>query len=45
MMVYPWGSAEEDLAEAGQLIEECGYGRRKGELEDAEKALETWMRG
>jgi hypothetical protein len=27
------------LAEAQKLIEQCGYGRRKGELEDAERAL------
>jgi len=30
---------EKDLAEARKLIVICGYGRRQGELEDAEKAL------
>jgi len=39
---YPWASAKEDLAEARRLIEECGYWRRKEELEDAEKVAETW---
>ena len=39
---YPWGSAEEDLAEARGLIEKCGYHRRDEELADAEAAL---MRG
>ena len=29
----------ETLAEARRLIEECGYGRRVGELEDAEELL------
>ncbi len=36
---YPWGSVEEDLREARRLIETHGYGRRMGELEDAEGAL------
>ncbi len=36
---YPWGSVEEDLGEARRLIEKCGYGRRKEELEDAERVL------
>ena len=36
---YPWESPAADLAAAGKLIESCGYGRRKEELEDAEKAL------
>lgn len=44
---YPWdknpdGSSRgpaDDLAEARRLIEECGYWRRKEELEDAERAL------
>jgi len=27
------------LAEARQLIDDCGYERRRGELEDAEHAL------
>jgi tetratricopeptide (TPR) repeat protein len=35
---YPWESPEQDLAEARRLIEECGYWRRKEELEDAEAA-------
>jgi hypothetical protein len=38
---YPWESAERDLAEARRLIEECGYWRRKEELEDAEAALRS----
>jgi hypothetical protein len=38
---YPWESPERDLAEARQLIEECGYWRRKEELEDAEAALRS----
>ena len=38
---YPWGSPQEDLAEARRLIEEHGYHRRDGELEDAEAALGT----
>jgi len=36
---YPWGSPTADLAAARKLIEKCGYGRRKEELEDAERAL------
>jgi hypothetical protein len=44
---YPWdknadGSSRgpaDDLSEARRLIEECGYWRRKEELEDAELAL------
>ncbi|MBC7966718.1 MAG: hypothetical protein H7Z17_12440, partial [Fuerstia sp.] len=36
---YPWGSVEEDLREARRLIEKHGYGRRKEELEDAERVL------
>jgi hypothetical protein len=35
---YPWTSPQADLAEARRLIEKHGYGRRKEELEDAEKA-------
>lgn len=35
---YPWMSPQADLAEARQLIEKHGYGRRKEELEDAEAA-------
>ena len=37
--VYPWESPHADLAQARQLIEKCGYGRRKEELEDAEGGL------
>ncbi len=36
---YPWESVEHDLAEARRLIEKHGYGRRIGELDDAEAAL------
>jgi tetratricopeptide (TPR) repeat protein len=36
---YPWISADHDLAEARKLIEQCGYWRRKEELEDAELAI------
>ncbi len=36
---YPWGSPAADLAEARELIEQCGYLRRKEELEDAERAI------
>lgn len=36
---YPWNSPRADLAAARKLIEQCGYGRRKEELEDAEAAL------
>lgn len=39
---YPWQSPEEDLAAARELIERCGYGRRREELEDAETALTQW---
>ncbi|HWK89490.1 MAG TPA: hypothetical protein VNP72_05825, partial [Longimicrobium sp.] len=39
---YPWGTPYADLAAARRLIEECGYGRRKGELEDTEAAAERW---
>lgn len=31
-----------ELAKARALIEQCGYGRRKGELEDAEEAAKGW---
>ena len=34
-----WGSPAADLAAARELIEKCGYGRRKEELEDAERAI------
>jgi len=36
---YPWKSPQVDLASARQLIDHCGYWRRKEELEDAEKAI------
>ena len=36
---YPWGSPAADLAAARELIEKCGYGRRKEELEDAERVI------
>ena len=38
---YPWGSPHDDLDKARKLIDECGYGRRSEELEDAEAA---WQR-
>ena len=36
---YPWGSPAADLAAARELIQKCGYGRRKEELADAERAI------
>jgi hypothetical protein len=38
---YPaeWTSAKADLRAARALIEQCGYWRRKEELEDAERAI------
>ena len=36
---YPWESPAADLAAARKLIEQCGYWRRKEELEDAEKVI------
>ncbi|HEU4455077.1 MAG TPA: hypothetical protein VFR81_18580, partial [Longimicrobium sp.] len=39
---YPWRSPREDLAAARALIEQCGYWRRKEELEDAGAAAEHW---
>jgi len=36
---YPWRSPAADLAAARELIEKCGYGHRKEELEDAERAI------
>jgi tetratricopeptide (TPR) repeat protein len=36
---YPWESPAADFAAARKLIEQCGYGRRKEELDDAEAAL------
>jgi hypothetical protein len=39
---YPWASPHQDLAAARKLIEQCGYWRRKEELEDAEAAAKNW---
>jgi hypothetical protein len=39
---YPWARPQEDLAAARKLIEQCGYWRRKEELEDAEEAARNW---
>lgn len=39
---YPWTSPQADLAAARQLIDHCGYGRRREELADAEAALVGW---
>jgi hypothetical protein len=36
---YPWESPEADLEAAAELIESCGYGRRKEELADAWLAI------
>jgi len=36
---YPWKSPAADLAAARELIEKCGYGRRKEELDDAERTI------
>jgi len=36
---YPWKSAQEDLAAAEKLINECGYHRRDEELADAKEAI------
>jgi hypothetical protein len=38
---YPWVSPRDDLDKAKKLINECGYGRRREELADAEAA---WTR-
>ncbi len=38
--VYSWVSPRDDLDTARKLIETCGYGRRREELEDAEAAWE-----
>jgi tetratricopeptide (TPR) repeat protein len=37
---YPWTSPRADLDAAKKLIDECGYGRRREELADAEAAYE-----
>ena len=39
---YPWTSPEADLAAARELIERCGYGRRREELADADAGLAQW---
>ena len=39
---YPWQSPEADLKAARKLIDDCGYGRRREELADAEAALAQW---
>jgi tetratricopeptide (TPR) repeat protein len=39
---YPWESPQVDLTAARRLVEECGYWRRKDELEDAEAAARAW---
>jgi hypothetical protein len=49
-MKYPWdknpdGSPrgpKDDLADARKLIDQCGYWRRKEQLEDAEEAAKNW---
>jgi hypothetical protein len=38
-LTYPWTSPRDDLDQARKLIEECGYGRRREELADAETAF------
>ncbi len=42
---YPWESPTADLAAARELIEKCGYGRRKEELADAEAAVQNRGQG
>jgi hypothetical protein len=47
---YPWGTdadgnargPKDDLAAGRKLIEQCGYWRRKEELEDAEESAKNW---
>ena len=48
---YPWNKfadgsegrgPKDDLTDARKLIEQCGYWRRKEELEDAEEAAKGW---
>ena len=49
-MKYPWDKnpdgtprgPKDDLVAARKLIEQCGYWRRKEELEDAEEAAASW---
>jgi hypothetical protein len=36
---YPWRMPEADIVAAKKLIEQCGYERRKDELQDAEACL------
>jgi ORF6N domain len=40
----PWQSPKADLDKTRQLIKDCGYGRRKEELEDAEKLIRSLRR-
>jgi len=51
MKPYPWNrfadgsegrGPKDDLKDARDLIEKCGYWRRKEELEDAEEAAKNW---
>ena len=42
---YPWTSPRDDLDAAKKLIDECGYGRRREELADAEAAYKRTYRG
>ena len=50
MTPYPRGKDEQgkprgpkdDLGAARELIEQCGYHRRDGELADAEEAAKSW---
>jgi hypothetical protein len=37
---YPWTSPRDDLDVAAKLINDCGYGRRREELADAEAAYQ-----
>jgi hypothetical protein len=37
---YPWASPRDDLDAAKKLIDDCGYGRRREELADAEAAYQ-----
>jgi hypothetical protein len=42
---YPWTSTRDDLGAAKKLIDECGYGRRREELADAEAAYQRVYAG
>ncbi|HEU4556838.1 MAG TPA: hypothetical protein VFS20_03275, partial [Longimicrobium sp.] len=39
---YPWESPHKDLISARKHIEQCGYWRRRDELEDTEAAAREW---